>query len=42
MLNDKKEKSQDAVDQELDDLLKDFHEQDDLHQRIQQFKKKKS
>lgn len=42
MLNDKKEKSQDAVDQELDDLLKDFHEQDDLHQRIQQFKKKKA
>lgn len=33
---------QDTSDQELDALLKDFHEQDDLHEKIQQFKKKKA
>ena len=40
MLEEKNNHEQDSTDQELDDLLKDFREQDDLHARIQQFKKK--
>ena len=42
MLEEKNNHEQDSTDQELDDLLKDFREQDDLHARIQQFKKKKA
>ena len=34
-------KNQDGPQEDLDDILKDFDEQDELHQRIQEFKKKK-
>ena len=40
MLEEKNNHEQDSTDQELDDLLKDFREQDDLHARIQQFKRR--
>ena len=33
-------KNQDGPQEDLDDILKDFDEQDELHQRIQEFKKK--
>ena len=34
-------KNQDGPQEDLDDILKDFDEQDELHQRIQDFKKMK-
>ena len=34
-------KNQEGQTDDLDDILKDFDEQDELHQRIQEFKKKK-
>ena len=34
-------KNQEGQTDDLDDILKDFDEQDELHQRIQEFMKKK-